>query len=300
MKYIVSVITLFVGVTWWLYLTMGCGVIVSDSQSQEIEKIEYEKDFEIEMEEEYLKHEPEPKTEEKEIKIIDYVLRMIPVVKKKRLATTYSKWDSPKEEKGIYSNQKFANYLPFYERRINTEHYGVALCLTDAKYHNRLIQLPNGKWTHKYRVHVPHYNTDIKPTILEASERSKRAYYSISDAILDIAKSRWYSHPRDRMSHDSDGKNHNGRCDYCEDNKCIDVLHTGYRAIVKQKQKKWMNSYQRYLVIEFEEIALFAIYSDGTEKQIKLKEVYASVSENSAVRIIEVPGGTFLDGSEVK
>jgi len=230
----------------------------------------------------------------KTAKIIKYVFRMESVDNQRRLATTYSKWDSEKERKGIYANQKFANYLNIYERRIRTKHYGVALCLLDARFHNRLIQLPNGTWTHKYRVHVPHYNPGPKPSNMEASNhRNSYMGSDVTSDILSIADCKWFSVPRDRMSHGSDRKNHNGRCDYCEDDQCIDVLHTGYEAAVKNKQRKWMNNYQKYMDIGFWEIACFAVYDNGTERKVQLREAYSEVIDGH-VYVHEVAGGGFV------
>jgi len=227
-------------------------------------------------------------------KILRYVYRWSPVEKRRRFLTTYSKWDSPAEMKGIYANQKFAQYLNIYERRIRDKHYAVALNLTDANYHNALVRLPNGAWTHKYRVHVPNYNTSAKPSLEAARQDDAYLGSDISSLILALGSSSYFSQPYDRMSHGRDKKNHNGRCDYCEDEQILDVLHTGYEGIVKQKQKKWKKSNQKYTDVVFWELCKFAQYSGGFERQVTMDEAHA-INNNGKVRIAEFSGGRFTE-----
>ncbi len=233
-----------------------------------------------------------------ETKFVKYAFRMVPIEKRRRLATTYSKWDSPAERKGIYSNQRFAAYLNLYQRRIRDKHYGVALCLLDADYHNRIVQMPDGTWTHKFRVHVPAYNRGEKPKNMETSDKRDSFIGSnLTAQILAIADCKWFSVPRDRMSHKGDKKNHNGKCDYCVDDQCIDVLHTGCPAIAKRNQKRWMENHQAYMDVEFWEVACFAIFDNGVERQVRLREAYGVIEKRKGrdvVVIHEVPGGGFV------
>jgi len=287
--------------TFWL-ASISCSVndvrvdipIIEDYDNDLVfdKQIHENKEFELKEEEYDISKEPPVITEGP--KLSKHVYRMIPVETRKRLLTTYSKWDSPAEEKGIYANQKFANYLNIYERRIRDKHYTVALNLLDDYFHNRLVKLPDGSWTHKFRVHVDGYNKSDFPNIADIRDGNAYLGSDVSSLLKAVADSDYFSAPRDRMSHGSDRKNRNGRCDYCSDNQVMDVLHTGYPAIVKQKQKRWMRTNQRYTNVDFWEIARFAVYSDGSERQVSMDEAFAVV-DSGKVNIIEVKGGSFTE-----
>jgi len=162
-------------------------------------------------------------------KIVSYKYQIVHRFNAKLFCTCYSKLDGPVEAKGIYANQKFADKLHLQERRIQRCHFTVALPPELRQYHEALICV-DGKWRHKFLVHVPDYNSDVKG----------EKYWSV---------------PRDRMSQ-------RGRID-------ILFTTSGKYASIKQRQRYWMKKDTKQWPIEFWEIVKVAVYDDGSEKEVK-------------------------------
>jgi len=158
-------------------------------------------------------------------RIIGYEFKLVKAFSRELYATCYSKEDGPVEAKGIYANQKYAELLNRSERRIQRHHWTVALPPELKEYHRALIYV-DGLWTHKYRVHVPGYNTADKTRGFDAG------YWSV---------------PRDRMLQ-------KGR---------IDVLFTtaGAFATIKQRQREWAGRYTHKTICEFWELKKVPIYA---------------------------------------
>lgn len=173
--------------------------------------------------------EPGVKRQTEELKIIRYEWRLVKRFSQKLYATCYSKEDGPTEAKGIYSNNKYAQLLHKSERRIQRHHWTVALPPELKKYHNELVYV-NGKWTHKWRMHVPEYNTADKSRGFDAG------YWAV---------------PRDRMLQ-------RGR---------IDVLFTtaGNYASIKQRQNAWARMNTHNTPVEFWELVKCPVYEKGNE-----------------------------------
>lgn len=207
-------------------------------------------DIELHAEE---KPEPPVKKEPVELKqkkLLSYRYALSYKFTKKLYATCYSQWDSEWERAGIYANNKYSSELHKSERRIQRHHYTVALPPELKEYHNALIQLPDGTWTHKYRVHVPDYNRKEKPV-----KKNPESFIGRTNYLLSMFNDKHFSLPRDRMRQ-------TGR---------IDVLFTtaGKYNSIKQRQRAWMNKYTHEHPCQFWEIEIYAVYSDGTEKKVR-------------------------------
>jgi len=178
-----------------------------------------------------------------------YVIRKVKTVT--LYATCYSQEDSHVERKGIYANQKYAGMLSRSERRINRTHYTVALNYHMRQYHEALINI-NGTWTHKYRMHVPDYNTGKKPDFKISGDM-----YIDEIEYMRIFNDPYFSVPRDRMGNKKEYANR------------IDVLFTtaGNYASIKQRQKAWARKNTHNTPVEIWEIQKLFIYKDGTIKE---------------------------------
>lgn len=196
-------------------------------------------------------------TEEKpaavERKIVRYEYRIEERFTKKLYATCYSQWDSPAEAKGIYANNKFDDFLHRQERRIQRHHYTVAINPEMKEYHEALIELPGGVWTHKYRVHVPGYNKPLRPT--QDSTYENAQYLPRDQRLLSVFNHGYFSVPRDRMKQ-------RGR---------IDVLFTtaGNYATIKQRQGVWARKNTHEWPCTFYEITKWAVYDSGPPVKVE-------------------------------
>ena len=210
--------------------------------------------------------------------ILGYNYRLEYVETINRKVTCYSKDDPGDPGHGKYANINFADKLYRSERHINSSHFTVALNYDDKEWHENLIQLSGGTWTHKYRFHVPGYNKEKKPDL---------NHYPYGDSFLgddydfkSITDNTYFSIPRDRM----------GRvwicphcrkvvignryfCKYCNrsikpidlygrsgENR-IDILFTyaGKYNSIKERQKYWG---AKKLNIDVYEIVKYPIYSE--------------------------------------
>ncbi|RLI36699.1 hypothetical protein DRO66_05160 [Candidatus Bathyarchaeota archaeon] len=202
--------------------------------------------------------------------------RIVKIGQFNRKPTTYSIYDKNDRQPGHpdygkYANNKFGRKLHRSERYVHTSHYTVAVTYKDRGLHNSIIQLPDGTRTHKYRLHVPHYNSDSYDVASPDSYLDNR-----SQKLLRVADSSFFSVPRDRMSHKK------GNCRYCREDR-IDILHTGYEASVKKKQRWWMSNIKSKLPIDVYEIRYFVEYSDGTVKQLALPEIKAGTKNGKVI-----------------
>lgn len=140
-------------------------------------------------------------------------------------ATCYHRWsDHPK------TNGRYANYdtdLPLQERVIQDWHYTVALNYAMDEFHSSEVRLPDGQLTHKYRLHVPGYNS---PT-MEPSPH-------YTGWLADFNGAHW-SVPRDRMPAKWRGR--------------IDILFTGCESAARGKASRWG---KRFVPVEIWEIVV--------------------------------------------
>ena len=201
--------------------------------------------------------EPEPELPQKQAErkvIVRYEYRIQKVFTKNLYATCYSQLDSPVEAKGIYANNKFDDFLHRQERRIQRYHYTVAINPELKQYHEALIELPGGIWTHKYRVHVPDYNKSKMPE--SPFKQGEKSYMDTADYnLLDVFNDPYWSVPRDRMRQ-------KGR---------IDVLFTtaGNYYSIKKRQSVWARKNTHEWPCDFWEIQKIAVYSDGSERKVE-------------------------------
>ena len=197
-----------------------------------------------------LQPEPTPEVQEPpviqdpELVIVGYRYEIVKVSTELLYATCYSQEDGPIEAKGIYANQKFAAKLSRSERRIQRTHYTCAMPPELKRYHEALIELPNGKWTHKFRVHIPDYNTAEFPAM-----KSRDAWLPEDQKLLKLFDDDYFSVPRDRMKW-------TGR---------IDVLFTtaGKYATIKQRQNQWAKKNTHNWPCDIWEIVEVPVYGDA-------------------------------------
>lgn len=208
----------------WIY-TCGCNGSNEISQEEIYEGLDII-DVDDKIKEPPVKTQPVDIKEVTRIKqqqkkqIIGYKYFLVKRFTKKLYVTCYSQHDGPIEKKGVYANQKYADKLHISERRIRRHHYTCALPPELKNYHENLIYL-NGKWTHKYRVHISGYNNDDKDDI-------DRGYWSV---------------PRDRMLQ-------RGRCDAL-------ITTAGKYATIQQRLKHWKSNIRE---VEFWEIVKRPVY----------------------------------------
>ena len=176
--------------------------------------------------------------------IIGYRYEIVRRFTRNLYATCYSKEDGPIEAKGIYANQKFADKLDRTERRIQRTHYTVALPPELRGFHEALIELPDGTWVHKFRVHVLDYNSESFPTLTSGD-----SWLPESQRLLKLFDDPYFSVPRDRMKW-------KGR---------IDVLFTtaGNYATIKQRQNHWARKNTHEWPCDFWEIVKVPVYGES-------------------------------------
>jgi hypothetical protein len=225
------------------------------------------KSKQIEIEE--IKVIEEPKQVERKIEKIVY--RIFMVDERPQRLTCYSRFDGGIEMKGIYANESIdlsGDRLPVSERRIRGNHYTVAVNYEMKEYHEKLICI-NGAWTHKYRFHVPNYNSEIVPdnSISKFAQRYSTNWY------LLFFNSPYFSVPRDRMGCHTK-RNSNGqivtRDKYSQEDR-MDVLFTsaGNSATIRDRQRAWARNTPSKVNVEVWEIGKFAIWNDGIEERIE-------------------------------
>ncbi len=146
-------------------------------------------------------------------------------------ATCYHRWaDSQVGYSRMYANHDLVD-LPESERWLQEYHYTVAMNYAMDDMHRALVTLPDGQVTHKYRVHVPSYNSDYN----HASDHYR-------GQLADFNGS-YFSVPRDRMP-----AYHRGR---------IDILFTGCKQACEAKVNWWG---KRFMPVE-----IWEIYSEGQQ-----------------------------------
>jgi len=256
------------------------------SMKKENEKIvtkveyDYDGDGRIELEEPE-KNKEEPKKSEFKVnsaqiykverKIEKIIYRIFKVGETEQKLTCYSKLDGGIEAKGVYANESIdlcADRLLYNERRIRGNHYTVAVNYEMKQYHEKLINI-NGVWTHKYRFHVPNYNSDIMPdkSIDRFAPRESSNWY------LMFFNSPYFSAPRDRMGCHTK-RNSNGqiitRDKYSFEDR-MDVLFTsaGNFASIRDRQCGWMRNTPPKVNVEMWEICKLVVYNDGTEEIVE-------------------------------
>jgi len=142
-----------------------------------------------------------------------------------RYTTCYTGYDKNDPGHGKYANQRFADKLHLYERRIRYDHNTVALCPEDKQYHLALINIPGKGWTHKYRVHIHGVHTD------EISTHTDSKYFAV---------------PRDRMKQ-------SGRIDYL-------ITQAGKFETKEQRVKNWKSINRK---VDFWKWNVYRLYDDG-------------------------------------
>lgn len=246
---------IFIGIFLILYIKCGC------THTVEIPQIQEEKNEKLEW------TIPEPKENIKEPPVI---IKPEKKNKKKSLGyrweieyvktfehiklTCYSRYDSPKERRGVYANDDMTK-LPIFERRIQDGPYKyhdwtVALPFDMDIYHRELTRWPNGEYTHKYRFHIPSYNRGARPV-----NKVKYSYgrNNATEDLKQIFDREFYSVPRDRMKP-------------IHKTGIADALFTGCEPSVKARQGKWNNP---RVNMDLYEIVIYEIFSDGTRRKVK-------------------------------
>ena len=123
-----------------------------------------------------------------------------------------------------YANDDLTD-LPLAERRLSEEHYTVALNAAMDAYHRAVVRLPDGQYTHRYRLHLKGYNTDTN------------FYSEHYRGDLSWLNGSYFSVPRDRMPAQWHGR--------------ADVLFTGDREHCQQEARIWG---KRFMPVEIYEI----------------------------------------------
>lgn len=231
-----------------LYLTcLSC----ADNQSAfqvKNEKLEFNNDLEFDK-----LHDSQvtvkPKPEPKKINLVGYEYKIKYHSTVNLYATCYSKLDGIVEARGIYANQKFADRLHVSERRIQRFHYTVAMPPGYKHFHEALIELPGGVWSHKYRVHVPGYNS---PEIPDGKIEGSNQLFEGCQKYLNVFNNKYFSVPRDRMKQ-------RGRID------CLITTAGKYNSL-KQRLRNWKSLNKDVKIFEIQKMA---VYSDGSKKVIK-------------------------------
>jgi len=245
-------------ISWYLMLShlTGCkvnGLNVENKMDTDDKGFDFGEDYSDKQERVEIKEVKEIKKEIVDNNIISFVYLIVKIKEVNLYATCYSQQDSTIEMKGIYANQKYASFLNKSERRINRNHYTVALNYNMKEYHEGLINV-NGIWTHRYRFHVPDYNADI----IEKFKIKNDTYMNDID-YLRIFNNDYFSVPRDRMSNKKEYANR------------IDVLFTtaGKYSTIKQRQRAWARRNTHNMPIEIWEIQKWAFCKDGSKRRIE-------------------------------
>lgn len=209
-------------------MAVMCGCRCPAGRQAEIQDIDSDMEFDhvdpVVMTPKTVKEEPKP-----EVRPAYMEFRLEKIGEVKLYATCYSQQDGTVEKMGKYANQKYATMLHKSERRIQRSHYTVAINPEMKKYHDEMIELSDG-WTHKYRFHVPGYNSSL-----------------MEDGEYD---SGYFSVPRDRMTQ-------RGRID------CL-ITTAGQYATLEQRLKNWKSSNRQ---CEVWEIKKYIVYTDGSERE---------------------------------
>lgn len=164
-------------------------------------------------------------------KFVKYIWRLEYRFSRIRYTTCYTGYDKNDPGHGKYANQKYASKLHLYERRIRYEHNTVALCPEDKIYHQQLIQMSDGIWTHKWRVHIHGVHRD---------------------QICEATDSGYFGVPRDRMKQ-------SGRIDYL-------ITQAGKYKDMEQRVKNWKSMNRK---VDFWEWTRYALYSDGSRERVE-------------------------------
>jgi len=169
--------------------------------------------------------EPEPKPELIKRRFVRMVYKLEYSHSVIRYTTCYTGFDKGDPGHGKYANQRFADKLHLYERRIRYEHNTVALCPEDKQYHLALIEIPGKGWTHRYRVHIQGVHSD------EISTHTDTKYFAV---------------PRDRMKQ-------KGRIDYL-------ITQAGKFATKEQRVRNWKSINRK---VDFWKWNIYKLYDDG-------------------------------------
>ena len=145
--------------------------------------------------------------------------------------TCYTGYDPGDPGHGKYANQKYAAKLHLSERRIRRNHWSAALPPEYKQYHEQLFRLPDGRWTHKFRVHIKGVNKDV------IGKETDSDYFCV---------------PRDRMKQ-------KGRIDFL-------ITTAGNYMSRDQRVANWKSINRD---VEFWEFNRYAIYSDGSEEEME-------------------------------
>jgi len=156
-----------------------------------------------------------------------------------RYTTCYTGYDPGDPCTGNYANQKFAGRIHRHERFIRYEHNTVALNDQDKRYHNELIQLPDGSWTHKWRVHIDGVHKDY---------RDDTGVRTLSDDTDTVE----FAVPRDRF-------HKRGRIDYL-------ITQAGRYASKEQRVRNWRSVKRE---CDFWEWTVYRVYSDGSCERVE-------------------------------
>jgi len=182
-----------------------------------------------------------PERDKPKRRIVKLLTRIVKIERLNLYATCYSQYDGKVEVKGWYAchwNKVLRRLIAPQEHRIQLWHYTVAIPPERKELHESIIKLPDGRWTFKYRIHVPEYNLKDRPT---------------SGKMTDVVDHGYWSVPRDRMKW-------KGR---------IDVLYTGDIGAVRRKQKIWKRKGTKNWPIDVWEIQIWAMFNDGTEERME-------------------------------
>jgi hypothetical protein len=164
-------------------------------------------------------------------KFVRYEYRLEYQFSKIRYTTCYTGFDKGDPGHGKYANQNFADKLHLYERRIKYEHNTVALCPEDKKQHEELIQMPDGAWTHKWRIHIDGVHQN------EITEKTDSDYFGV---------------PRDRMKQ-------SGRIDFL-------ITQAGKYNSLDQRVRNWKSLKRK---IEYWKWKVYRLYDDGLMEEIE-------------------------------
>jgi hypothetical protein len=217
------------------YASLGfmtnCKTPEVQQEPEPVLEFEFDEDPSIKEPPVILEPKPVKKPVQSDKRIIRYIWRLTYRFSKNRYTTCYTGYDPLDPGHGKYANQRFADRLHLHERRIRYEHNTVALCPEDKQYHLELIQMPDGKWTHKWRIHIDGIHRK------EIGESTISGYFAV---------------PRDRMKQ-------SGRIDYL-------ITQAGKYKDMEQRVKNWKSINRK---VEYWEWVRYAVYSDGTKKEVE-------------------------------